>query len=72
MLGLTFPDRRPTEGLVALAAYGAAAAVSLALSLLGADSWVVVWVWAATAVVWFLAAFYALFRAPEELEALMG
>lgn len=70
MLGLAFPDGRPAEGLIALATYGAAAAIDLTLSLLGADSWVLGWVWAATAVVWFLAAFYALFRAPEELEAL--
>jgi hypothetical protein len=70
MLGIGFPDGRPTEGLVALTTFGAAAVVDLALSLSGIDSWVVGWVWAATAVVWFLAAFYALFRAPEELEAL--
>jgi hypothetical protein len=70
MLGLAFPDGRPTEGLIALTTYGAAATVNLTLSLLGADSWIQGWVWVATAGVWFLAAFYALFRAPEELEAL--
>jgi hypothetical protein len=72
MLGLAFPDGRPTEGLIALTTYGAAAAISLILSLLGVDSWVLGWLWAGTAAVWFLAAFYALFRAPEELEALRG
>jgi hypothetical protein len=72
MLGIGFPGGRPAEGLVALTAFGVAADINLALSLSGIDSWVVGWVWAATAVVWFLAAFYALFRAPEELEALRG
>jgi hypothetical protein len=72
MLGMAFPGGRPAESLVALTTYGAAAAISLALSLLGLDSWAVGWVWAATAVIWFLAAFYALFRAPDELEALRG
>jgi hypothetical protein len=70
MLGMAFPDGKPIEGLVALAAYGSAAALSLALSLLAVDSWVVGWAWGATVVVWSLAAFYALFRAPDELEAL--
>jgi hypothetical protein len=72
MLGIGFPGGRPVEGLVALTAFGAAAVINLAISLSGIDSWVVGWVWAAAAVVWFLAAFYALFRAPEELEALRG
>jgi len=70
MLGMAFPDGRPIEGLLALTAYGSAAALSLALSLLAIDSWVVGWAWGATVVVWSLAAFYALFRAPDELEAL--
>jgi len=70
MLGMAFPDGRPTEGLLALAAYGSAAALSLALSLLSIDSWVAGWAWGATVVVWSLAAFYALFRAPRELEGL--
>lgn len=70
LLGLAFPDGRPIEGLLALAVYGSAAALSLALSLLATDSWVVGWAWGATVVVWCLAAFYALFRAPDELEAL--
>jgi len=72
MQGLAFPDGRPTEGLIALTTYGGAAAINLTLSLIGLDSWVLGWVWAGTATVWFLAAFYALFRAPEELEALRG
>jgi hypothetical protein len=67
MLGMAFPDRKPIEGLLALAAYGSAAALSLALSLLAIDSWVVGWAWGATVVVWCLAAFYALFRAPTSL-----
>jgi len=70
MLGMAFPDGRPIEGLLALAAYGSAAALSLALSLLSIDSWVAGWAWGATVVVWSLAAFYALFRAPRELEGL--
>jgi hypothetical protein len=70
MLGIAFPQGRPAEGLIALTTYGAAVTINLVLSLLGIDSWAVGWVWAATAVVWFLASFYALFRAPDELEAL--
>ena len=70
MLGMAFPNGRPIEGLLALAAYGSATALSLALSLLAVDSWVVGWAWATTVVIWSLAAFYALFRAPDELEAL--
>jgi hypothetical protein len=72
MLGMAFPDGRPTEGLLALAAYGSAAALSLALSLLAIDPSVIAWAWGATVLVWSLAAFYALFRAPDELEALRG
>jgi hypothetical protein len=70
MLGMAFPQGRPVEGLIAVVTYGIAAVINLAVSLIGIDSWVMGWVWAATAVVWLLAAFYALFRAPDELEAL--
>jgi hypothetical protein len=69
---LAFSGRLPAESLIALTTYGAAAAVSLALSLLGVDSWALGWVWVATSLVWFFASFYALFLAPEELEALRG
>jgi hypothetical protein len=65
-----FPDRRPVEILVAIAVYGATAAISFVLSLAGAGSWAIGWAWVATSMVWFLAAFYALYRAPDELEAL--
>jgi len=70
MLGVAFPDGRPFEGLIALAVYGAATALNLALSILGTGAEVAGWLWVVTAIVWFLAAFYGLLRAPDELEAL--
>jgi hypothetical protein len=70
MLGMAFPDGRPAEGLVSSVMYGGAVILNLAVSILGVDLWIGEWAWGLTAAVWALSAFYALFRAPDELEAL--
>jgi hypothetical protein len=72
MLGVAFPDKRPVEGLAAVTVYAVAAVVNLAIVVSGVDAWLLGWTWGVTAVIWIGAAFYALFRAPEELEALRG
>jgi hypothetical protein len=56
----------------ALASYVSSASLGLILAVAGIDVWLIPWAWAATAIAWFFAAFYGLFRAPEELEALRG
>jgi hypothetical protein len=79
LMSLTLPDKRPAEGLIALATFAAAAAISLAVTLRGAVIYgytypyqTLGWVWGLTALVWFLVASFALFGAPDELEALRG
>ena len=74
-MSLAFPDQRPVEGPIALTTFAVAAVISLALYFLPkgnseVDFWKLGWVWGATALVWFLSAVYALFSAPDELEAL--
>jgi hypothetical protein len=79
LMSLAFPDRPPAEGRIALTTFAVAAAISLIGTLralavgFGFDAnyyQVLGWVWEATALVWFLSAVYALFSAPDVLEAL--
>jgi hypothetical protein len=72
LLGLAFPGKRPIEGVLAVSAYGASAAISLVLSIVGAYPWLPPLAWSVTVAVWLFAAIFSLLRAPDELEALRG